>query len=102
MAGGSAIPSGNPLVLGEFPLVVGFVKDKEAYLVTYIVEIRVLGVVACADAVHSHILEDLEPGLPYLRRHCGAKDTGIVVQADAFDLHPSAIEGEAPVGVKGK
>ena len=53
-----------------------------------------------ADGIDTNLLEVLEAATPHIVGHGSTERAGIVMQTDALDLHPAAIEREALVGIE--
>ena len=96
--GGAGVPSLHPFALGELPFVRGLVHHQQSHLVAQVVELGGVGVVAHAQGVHADVLQLGQTAAPHLLRHGHTQHAGVVVHADAFHLHPLAVEGETFVG----
>ena len=97
-AGCALVPAFQPLALGEFPFVAGFVHDQESERVAEGVEGGQVGIVAHADGVDAQGFQGLQATLPYIGGNSSTEGAGIIVDAYALDLHPLAVEGKAFVG----
>ena len=53
-----------------------------------------------ADGIDPEVFQILEAASPHFGRHGGSQRSRIVMQTDAFDFHPSAIECESLVGIE--
>ena len=94
----TGIPALHPFALGKFPLVAGLVHHKQTHLVAQVIDLRSMGIVAHADGIDADGLQFQQTTAPYLGRHGSTEHTGIVVNADALNLHPLTVEGKTLVG----
>ena len=92
-------PSRRP-ALAAPPGVERLVHDQHAQAVGGLQQLGRGRVVAGADGVGAHLLQDLELALERARVHGRAQRAEVVVVADALDGDPPAVEQEARVGVE--
>ena len=97
---GADVPALDPLALGKFPFVGSLVHHEQAEFVAKVIEDGCLRIVGAADGIDTNLLEVLEASTPHIVGHGSTERAGIVMQTDALDLHPAAIERKALVGIE--
>ena len=97
---GADVPALDPLALGEFPFVGSLVHHEQTKFVAKVIEDGRLRIVGATDGIHTNLLEVLEATTPHIVGHGSTERAGIVMQTDALDLHPAAIERKALVGIE--
>src|ERR1700689_3356343 len=82
------------------PFVESFSHNKKSHSVAKIEKLRCEWIVAGADGIAAHFLEDFQATLPNTKRNCGANAARFVVDACAVQLDLLAIKQKAAFGVE--
>ena len=88
------------LRFGLAPLVEGLGHHQEAHAVAEVEELGCVRIVAGADGVAAHLLQQSEAPLPDSLRHRCAHRASIVVQADAVQLDAFAVQQKSLVRIE--
>src|ERR1700689_561011 len=87
-----AVATDKVLNVSLVPFVEGLIHHQKPHTIAQVEELRSVGVVAGANRVATHLLQDFQPPLPDSLRHRGAHTATIMVEAHAFELYASAVQ----------
>ena len=90
------------LSLSPLPHIEGFVHDKKSHLIRKIQRFRRERIVRKTDGVDTHLLLDLELPPQRIQPEGGSECSLIRVLAGSVDLHPSSVQKESLLRVKGR
>ena len=90
------------LRLAPLPHIERFVHDKESHLIRKIQRFRRERIVRKTDGVDTHLLLDLELPPQRIQPEGGSECSLIRVLAGSVDLHPSSVQKESLLRVKGR
>ena len=94
------VAAADPFVFGRREFVERLVLHQQAQPVAQVQQFRRGRIVAGADGVDADFLQQAQSPFQHLVRHRRAEAAGLVMDADALELHRLAVEKETLVGIE--